>query len=316
MDFTLDQTQRAVRDLAATVLTGEGDGEAAWKAMTQAGLCSGEDLDVLTGMLVLAEVGRAAALVPALPTIALGVLPLSRLGIELPPGAVVTAALHEPSTAPSTTLHDGVINGLKVGVPYALEAHLILVPVDNDRVALIDPKAPGVSLHRTPTSTGSPEYSLALTDVRPESLHEGLADLHQFALAGACAVATGVLAAALDLTTKHVGTRVQFGKPLAAFQAVAQQIADVYVASRTLDLVTWSACWRLDAGLDARADLAVAAHWLTEEVLVALRTCHHLHGGLGLDVTYPLHRYYSLAKDLCRFVGGADLCLQRLAEVP
>ena len=42
------------------------------------------------------------------------------------------------------------------------------------------------------------------------------------------------------------------------------------------------------------------------------RSCHHLHGGLGVDITYPLHRYYSQAKDLARFVGGAALRLERI----
>ena len=46
------------------------------------------------------------------------------------------------------------------------------------------------------------------------------------------------------------------GPPLATFQAVAQQVADVYVASRTLHLATVSACWRLDAGMDGPATLA------------------------------------------------------------
>src|SRR5213079_345728 len=98
-----------------------------------------------------------------------------------------------------------------------------------------------------------------------------------------------------------IRSRQQFGRPLATFQAVAQQIADVAIAARTLHLATLSACWRLGTGRPAGADLDVAAHWLAEELPGALRTCHHLHGGLGLDVTYPLHRYSSLARDLVRF---------------
>ena len=72
-------------------------------------------------------------------------------------------------------------------------------------------------------------------------------DLYQLATAGACALADGAVAGALALTRDHVATREQFGRPLAAFQAVSQQIADVYIASRTLHLATLSACWRLDA---------------------------------------------------------------------
>ena len=78
-------------------------------------------------------------------------------------------------------------------------------------------------------------------------------DAHLDALAGAAAFGDGTLAGALELTTGHVGTREQFGKPLASFQAVAQEIADVYIASRTMHLAAMSAAWRLSAGLDAES---------------------------------------------------------------
>jgi alkylation response protein AidB-like acyl-CoA dehydrogenase len=115
-----------------------------------------------------------------------------------------------------------------------------------------------------------------------------------------------VIAGALELTAQHLKTRHQFGRPLATFQAVAQQIADVYVTARTMNLASVSASWRLGTGLDAEDDLDIAAHRLASELPTALQVCHHLHGGLGVDITYPLHRYYSQAKDLARLVGGGS----------
>ena len=76
------------------------------------------------------------------------------------------------------------------------------------------------------------------------------------------------------------------------------QIADVYIASRTLDLAAANALWRVADGLDAADDLAVAAYWICAEAPPALRTCHHLHGGMGVDVTYPLVRYFSWITDI------------------
>jgi alkylation response protein AidB-like acyl-CoA dehydrogenase len=133
-----------------------------------------------------------------------------------------------------------------------------------------------------------------------------VADLYQLTLAGACSLADGALAAALALTTEHVATRRQFGRPLATFQAVAQHIADVAIAGRTLHLAALNGCWRLDTGREAGRDLDVAAYWLADQAPEALRTCHHLHGGTGMDVSYPLHRYSALVKDLARLVGGPD----------
>jgi 3-oxo-4-pregnene-20-carboxyl-CoA dehydrogenase alpha subunit len=138
-------------------------------------------------------------------------------------------------------------------------------------------------------------------------------DLYQLSIAGACALADGAVAGALALTRDHVATRQQFGRPLAAFQAVSQQIAEVYIASRTMHLATLAACWRLDAGLDADADLGVAGYWCAEQAPRSVRTCHHLHGGLGMDATYPLHRFSSLVADLVRYLGGAEYRLERLA---
>ena len=76
------------------------------------------------------------------------------------------------------------------------------------------------------------------------------------------------------------------------------QIADVYIASRTLDLAAENAAWRIGQGLDVSDDLAVAAYWACTEGPQALRTCHHLHGGMGVDQTYPLHHYFSWVTDI------------------
>jgi 3-oxo-4-pregnene-20-carboxyl-CoA dehydrogenase alpha subunit len=316
------------------------------------GWLGGDGLSVLEVAALLTEVGQRAATVPALATLMLGVLPLVRCGDRdlqqaLLPGVaagdtLLTAALREPSdplpAVPATTAHlgggPGTVSGVKIGVPYAAVASHVLVPVsittgspapahgtspEATGIVLVDPAADGVALHRTPTSSHSGEYTLRL-DRAPIShvLTAGpgsraVTDLYQLAVAGACSLADGALAAALELTTAHIGSRQQFGRPLAAFQAVAQQIADIYILARTLRLATVSGCWRLHDGRDAGCDLAVAGYWLAEHAPAALRACHHLHGGLGMDVSYPLHRYSALVKDLVWFVGGADSRLDALA---
>lgn len=346
MEFALDETQQAVRDLAADVLDGqaqrfEADGEigfdvAAWKTLGESGLLSlavperlgGDGLGPLEVGLVLRAVGRAGARVPALATLALGVLPIARLGTERQQdelldesGRVFTAALNEPSNPlpeqPSTRLRGTRVTGRKIGVQNADIAHRVLVSAATDEgpaVLLVDPAADGVRLHEAPAALGS-DWVVQFDDVPAEILGEGagLADLHACALAGVCALGDGAVAAALDLTAEHVRTREQFGKPLAAFQAVAQQIADVYVLARTLHLATLSACWRLGTERDAAEDLDVAAYWLAEKAPAAMRTCQHLHGGLGLDITYPMHRHYSRIKDLARLAGGAGNRLEAIA---
>lgn len=357
MDFSLDENQRAVAELAADVLAKEGAGEPltqdarqdsgvryqehVWAAMAKVGLLGlalppeldGDDLGVAEIAVVLTEVGKAGARVPALATLALGVLPVASHGTAeqrealLPDvaagNALLTAAVSEVgaplATLPGTVARPGGsgwrLSGRKVAVPYAGHASRILVPAgleDGAGVFLVDSHAGGVTVTPTPTASGAPEYTVDLDDLEVSAADllggdtSGAAAraLREFALVGAVAAGDGALAGALDLTTEHVRTRHQFGKPLATFQAVAQQMADVYIAARTVHLAAVSAAWRLGAGRDADADLDLAAYWLTAEALPAVRTCHHLHGGVGVDVTYPLHRHYSELKDLTRLLGG------------
>ena len=140
------------------------------------------------------------------------------------------------------------------------------------------------------------------------------ADLYRLASPARAAVGDGALAAALQLTTEHVRSREQFGRPLATFQAVAQQIADV--SCGRADATPGHPVRLLAAGHRTRRrppTLDVAGYWLAEHGPPAVRTCHHLHGGLGMDVTYPLPRYSALVTDLVGFIGGAEFRLDALA---
>ncbi len=316
MDFTPGESQQAVATLAAEVLTAADP----WKELAQAGLLSvGDDGlglgDVTT---LLTEIGRHAPqhAMKALAALMTGALPVARRGSDdlkqafLPAVAsgelLLTASLREASLG-------SAVSGTAIGVLHAAEAHRVLVPVSSG-VVLIDPRSEGVTLTRTPTSSGQPEYALQMDHVRVAGVLGGpecLEDLRRLAVAGACALIDGAVAGALALTRDHVATRQQFGRPLAEFQAVSQQIADVYIASRTIHLATLSACWRLSEGRDPDADLEVAAFWCAEQASRSVRACHHLHGGLGMDVTYPLHRFSSLVNDLTRYLGGAEYRLER-----
>jgi 3-oxo-4-pregnene-20-carboxyl-CoA dehydrogenase alpha subunit len=349
MDFALAERQQAVADLAAQVLAGPDPWKELARAGLL-DVSPPDGLGVLDAAVLLTQIGRSAPSRQALATLMTGALPVARWGSEdqrraLLPGVasgelLLTAALREPShpapTPPATAVTNGTITGLKVGVPHAEQSHLLLIParlgpapsmivgssrqiapetVHDHGVALVRPGAEGVRLIRTPSSSGEPEYAVRLDGAPIEGMLGGaecVRDLYQLAVAGACALTDGAVAGALALTRDHVATREQFGRPLAAFQAVSQQVADTYIASRTMHLATLAACWRLAEGLDAAADLDVAGYWCAEQAPRTVRICHHLHGGLGMDVSYPLHRFSSLVADLVRFLGGAhyrlDLC--------
>ena len=324
MDFTPDPEQQAVADVVGTVLERENS----WAALVSGGVPALGVPDRLGGdgaglpeiATALTEIGRHGTISPALATLGLGLVPLLDLATEsqqnqfldgVAKGAILTAALNEPGAAlpdrPATRLVDGRLSGTKIVVPYAEQANWMLVTTDSGAV-VVSPRADGVRLIATPSSTGADEYAVTFSDVVVDSdaVLAGATALrvNQLVLGAAGAYAAGLVAGAVRLTADYVTNRHQFGRPLATFQAVSAQLAEIYIASRTLDLISTSVIWRLAGGRDADADLDVLGYWLTSEAPPTMQTCHHLHGGMGMDVTYPMHRYYSSIKDLTRLLGG------------
>lgn len=333
MDFDLTATQQAVADVVTSVF----ERELSWDASVNGGVTAlpvperlgGDGVGLPEVATVLTEIGRHGAITPALATLGLGVVPLLDLASDeqhdrylsgVAKGAVLTAALNEPGSAlpdrPSTTFAGGRLSGTKVGVGYGGQADWMLVTADS-AVVVVSPKASGVQLVKTPTSNGSDEYTVTFTDVAVEDsdvLSGATASrVNQLALAVIGAYADGLVAGALRLTADYVANRKQFGKPLSTFQTVAAQLAEIYIASRTIDLVAKSVVWRLSEGRDSDDDLDVLGYWITSQAPPVMQLCHHLHGGMGMDITYPMHRYYSTIKDLTRLLGGPSHRLDLVA---
>jgi alkylation response protein AidB-like acyl-CoA dehydrogenase len=134
-------------------------------------------------------------------------------------------------------------------------------------------------------------------------------------IAALCWTALGVCEGALALTASYVSEREQFGTKIGTFQAVAQRAADAYIDTEAVRLTAWQAAWRLSVGLPADEALAVAKFWAAEGGQRVVHAAQHLHGGIGVDVDYPLHRYYRWAKVLELTLGGAAMSLLRLGDV-
>ncbi|MFC4588248.1 acyl-CoA dehydrogenase family protein [Sphaerisporangium corydalis] len=364
MDFTLDETQAELKELAAGLFgreaaqdrladhdrSGRPYDAALWKAAAQAGLigaCLPEDaggagLGAVEMAVILREAGARVTPIPLQDGLVAGMV-IGRHGTAEQRGAlgrlaegeiVLTTALLEPGqdlgAAPRTTARrtsgaDGegwLLSGRKTMVSYAAESEAILVPARTDRGAGLFLVRPGAAeVRAVPASTGEPTAALILQDVPGEPIGEpdgtAFGALRLLSLVALTASASGVLAGALELTTDHIRTRKQFDRVLAEFQAVTVQIADVYIAGRALDVAVWSGAWRVDQGLDEEAglDLSVAAHTVADSALAALYTCQHLHGGIGLDVTYPLHRYFAWGKHRAHLLGGIEARLDTIGAL-
>ncbi len=117
---------------------------------------------------------------------------------------------------------------------------------------------------------------------------------------------------ALELTAEHARTRVQFDRPIGSFQAVSQRLADAYVAVEAIRLTLWQAAWRVVAGLPADSEVATAKFWAAEAGHQVAHTAVHVHGGMGIDLDHPLHRYFVAAKRTEFALGGATAQLRRI----
>jgi 3-oxo-4-pregnene-20-carboxyl-CoA dehydrogenase alpha subunit len=322
MDFTLDPAQQAVADVVTSVL----EREISWDALVAGGVTAlpvperlgGDGVGLPEVATALTEIGRRGTAGPALATLGLGVVPLLELASPeqqgrylagVAKGAVLTAALNEPGVPlpdrPTTTLAGNRLSGTKIGVSHADRAEWMIVTTGS-AVVVVSPTASGVQLTKTPTSNGSDEYVVTFAEAEVDGVLDGASShrVNQLALAMIGAYAAGLVAGALRLTADYVANRHQFGKPLSTFQTVAAQLAEVYIASRTITLASTSVIWRLSQGRDADDDLDVLGYWVTSQAPPVMQICHHLHGGMGMDITYPMSRYYTTIKDLTRLLGG------------
>jgi len=249
-------------------------------------------------------------------------------------GEVIVPGGTEPATTAAAN-GDGSwsLTGTKACVPAAFVADAILVPaqckaadgtVTGLGVFIVDPKALGVTLTRQSTTTGRPEAIVELADVEVPTdslLGEGASGatvvnaITEFATTALCVLEAGACAAALELTAEYTKTRVQFEKPIATFQAVGQRAADAYVDTEAIRLTAWQAASRLASGLPASAEIAVAKFWAAEGGQRVVHAASHLHGGVGVDRDYPLHRYFLLTRQIELTLGSANESLRRLGRI-
>jgi alkylation response protein AidB-like acyl-CoA dehydrogenase len=305
----------------------------------------GSDLGFMSLCLFLQEVGRAVAPVPAFPALVLGALPLARFGSVAQtkkwlPGIaagehVLTAALSEFESsdplAPATRAEaqsDGLrLTGIKTNVPCAEQATQILVPArfDDGSVGLffVEPGSDGVILAEQKTSDGQPHAQLELAgahvaeDARLGSQSDGeevLRWLVERAVAARCMMQLGVTERALEMTAEYSRERVQFDRPIGSFQAVHQRAADAYINVEGIRLSAWEAAWRLSQELPAEECVCVAKFWAAEGGQFSAYACQHLHGGIGIDTDYPLHRYFTWAIQIEHELGSAGHQLARLGR--
>jgi 3-oxocholest-4-en-26-oyl-CoA dehydrogenase beta subunit len=344
MNLTVDETQEELRGLAAQIFAGRGSPERIakfeatpdafdrelWRELAEAGLLGVTIPDEHGGLgfgsvelgLVCEELGRVVAPVPLVPTTCAAQL-IARVGTAEQqhswlPGIVdgsTVIAVAPPQSAFDVTIDGDRVSGQLIGVAWAHVADLLLVPI-GDTVVAIDPTADGVTATRGVTTAREVALTLSLDGVAAETIGaSGAAGwLRARWLTALASLQAGVTDGALRMTAAYTSTREQFDKPLSTFQAVALKAADAYLDTTAIQSTARQAAWALDEGNDATLAVLTAAWWAAEGGQHCVHLTQHLHGGMGADITYPVHRYFLWGKQIELLVGGASALLAELGD--
>ncbi len=333
-----------------------------WQALAKAGLLGldiaeeqgGTGLGFSSLTTLCEEVGRTVAPVPVIPVLVSAAGTLRRFASDsqkdqwLPGVAsgttVIGAALEEYNnddpTAPSCSaqkMEGGyAISGTKICVSAATSANRILLSAhtgDELIVALIDPRAAGITLNPQLVSTGETRHELVMAKVQVPTEDivatgsEALAAMdwaHLATRTALAAMAVGLCDKMMRITGQYTSEREQFGRPIATFQAVSHRVADCYIDVECLRLVTQQAASLIDEGRPAKDAVQIAKIWCGNAAHRVSQAAQHCHGGTGVDRDYPLFRYCQWARQIeltsgssAQITGelGQAICAEYLPKV-
>ncbi len=344
-------THERLRELSRT---GDRIDRQAWIALAETGVIGaalperhgGLGLDFMAPALALEQVGFHASVVPLLSTVVMGAVPIAAFGTSeqqaawLPAVAdgsrllcAAVAADGAPASQPAPVARpDGagyVLDGVVPLVPGGLDAAMALVsarlPGGEMGVFCVPVGSDGFSVEPVEVTTGRTEARFELVGVviGPEARlggddadGAGIVDFIELrARVGLCMLMAGAARAAVELAAVYTRQRHQFDRPIATFQAVSQRAGDSYIDIEAIRLTAYQAAWRVATGRTAHRETAIAKYWAAEGGFRAVHAAVHVHGGVGVDRDYPLHRHFLLARWIELTLGHAEEQLRDLGRL-
>lgn len=324
-----------------------------WDALATAGLLGvalpeklgGSEGGFLEICLLLQEQGRRVAMLPLVSTLVAGAMPLLRFGTPEQQerflkgiaggktilSAALVEAVGDPRTPTTVATADGKgwrLSGEKTAVSLAHAATAIVVSARtaDGRLGLflVDPETVGIDLMRQQAMNWDTQWTMALNDVKvgADALLGPLTSdgavlnwVVDRTTIGHCAIAAGACQEALRLTAEYASNRKQFDKPIAMFQAVGQRMADSYIDNEAVTLTMLQAASRLGDEMPSDKEVATAKYWAAEGGSRIGHAALHIHGGISIDVDYPVHRYFLWLKQIENTLGAATPQLVRLGSL-
>ena len=220
-----------------------------------------------------------------------------------------------------------VLNGTKMWISGIPVADLGIVYVYTDKAAkhrgmsafIVDMHLPGVTQKAIESKLGlfcAPTGEIIFEDVKiPKDCLVGqkgdgfkicMAMLDNTRLSSASR-AVGVARACLEHSVRYANEREQFGQPIANFQMIQEQIAEMYVEEQAARLLVYRAACNRDLGQRNTIEVSCAKYYAAEVAVKAANQAVKIFGSYGFSTEYPVERFYRDAKSYQIVEGTSNI---------
>ena len=302
--------------------------------------------DFLDLIVVLEEMGRACFIGPFFSSVVLGASTIIEAGSEAQkqqylPGiaegkTIITLALAEESgkyTADSIQTkaikqgNDYVVNGRKLFVTDGAAADYLICAASTGKgisLFIVDKDNPGVTCTPLKIVSGDKQSEVTFDNVKVSGenilgeINKGWSYIEkvlQKANVARCAEMVGLAQQALNISLDYAKERIAFGHPIGAFQSIQHRCADMLIDVDGSRFATYQAAWRINEGLPADREAAIAKAWVSQACRRVMHSAHQVHGAVGFTEDHILHFYTKKARYSEFSFGGVDYHLEKLAPL-
>jgi len=227
---------------------------------------------------------------------------------------------------------DFVINGTKLFAEMAHVADYLVCaartkdgasPEEGITLFIVDAKAPAIHCEVMPTIAMDKLCEVQFDNVSvPKKnmlgeLDKGWPIVQKLLEKGAiakCAESIGGMQAAVEMTVAYSKERVQYGRPIGAFQAIQHMMADMWSSMDTSRYLVYEAAWMESEGLPCTKEVSMAKAYVNEAYKYVSKWGIRLHGGIGTSRDHDIPLYYHLAKAADTAFGSTDFHRELVAQ--
>ncbi len=217
-----------------------------------------------------------------------------------------------------------IINGTKLFVDMAhVASHIICITRTKEGTApekgitlfIVESTTPGISCEVMPTTAQDKLCEVRLENVSVArknvlgKIDEGWPIVEMMLRKGAiarCAESIGAIQTCVDMTVAYAKERVQYERPVGAFQALQHIMADMWTAMETSRYLVYEAAWMESNGLPCAKEASMAKAYVNEVYRNVSKWAVRLHGAIATSDDHDIPLYYRRSKAADTAFGGTD----------